>query len=279
MITLENDELILSVIDPAEDLSLAGSRYCTGGYVFQIEHREFGPIFSGPEHPGIPSGYNGQGIPETFCLQPIKLSAHEDRFLNLGVGITDAQFRKTFTPARWFEERKSSCLLHSTVHCLEEESLEIHLRRKIAFSKNLVSSKTEIRNEGRNAIPITWFPHPFFYHPANTSDAWVECAGLRSRTTREPMALVQRDLRAKEYPFERPFVQTFSFASDKERFSAFIRSRPFNLTMRTDYIPSVVVFYSNDQCFSLEPYFERQCQPGEVLELEVSYLIHSNVNN
>jgi len=45
--------------DPVAALNHMGTRYCTGGYIYQIEDATHGPLLSGPDYPGPFSVYNG----------------------------------------------------------------------------------------------------------------------------------------------------------------------------------------------------------------------------
>ncbi len=67
MIQLSNRELTLDLLDPDSDPSRLGTRYCWGGYIWQVHDVRHGPLLTGPEWPEPkPTPFNGQGLPESF---------------------------------------------------------------------------------------------------------------------------------------------------------------------------------------------------------------------
>ena len=48
---LGNDDLTVSILDPIADRERMGTRYCTGGYIFQAADRIHRYLMSGPTYP------------------------------------------------------------------------------------------------------------------------------------------------------------------------------------------------------------------------------------
>ena len=63
MYTLANDTLEVSILDPLADRERFDTRYCTGGYIFQISDTSHGDLLSGPTYPDDFDWFNGQGRP------------------------------------------------------------------------------------------------------------------------------------------------------------------------------------------------------------------------
>ncbi len=51
MLIIQNNELLLHILDPVVDRDHLGSRYCTGGYVWQITDLKKGTYYQGRSFP------------------------------------------------------------------------------------------------------------------------------------------------------------------------------------------------------------------------------------
>src|SRR3954454_18157206 len=71
MYTLTSESLEVSILDPLADQGRFGTRYCTGGYIFQITDRRHGALLSGPTYPDSFNWFDGQGIPDALNLSPL----------------------------------------------------------------------------------------------------------------------------------------------------------------------------------------------------------------
>ena len=62
MYSIANASLSVSILDPVADQQRFGTRYCTGGYIFQVDDSQHGALMSGPTYPDRYDPFNGQGI-------------------------------------------------------------------------------------------------------------------------------------------------------------------------------------------------------------------------
>jgi hypothetical protein len=177
MLTLSNDQLEVSILDPVQDQNRLGSRFCVGGYVYEVADRRTGVITSGPGYPDevYPPVFDGAGLPESFTsrLWPgyDKVGLHTlpdvgTRMLVIGVGLVDAVApeRMRVMPVQefcpWTITRSPTSIRMTTGQQLAGWALE--LTRDVALINRTLISETTLRNTGQEAIHLRWFPHPFF---------------------------------------------------------------------------------------------------------------------
>ncbi len=172
MITLKNSQLLVSILDPEQDQSHFGSRYCTGGYIWQVEDSKYGALLSGPEYPGKPSVFNGQGAPEVFeiALGQDSAGMGEDVYV-LGVGLVRREspvkpfhVRNNFTVtefSKWNITVQTESELSMT-SLIQFKDWNFQLEKSVQLEGRKVISKSKVQNFGSKEIPLRWFAHPFF---------------------------------------------------------------------------------------------------------------------
>ena len=272
MLTIRNDELTLTILDPIADRERFGPRYCTGGYIFQIEDSG-GPVLAGPTYPDSFNWFDGQGIPDSFALGPLRPGALPGRVaspgrvaLIPGIGLCDPEEQAVLRYCDWAVESRPDGVSFRTEQGWDDLSFE--LRRTVLLQGRMLSSQTSIRNTGRAQIPIRWFPHPFFPLPQGP------------------------DLCALPAPVAVPEGTTYSVGS-----AGYLRCRDFGGRMsapvacgsagplvvlqrhprlglvvaRFSYSAGHVLVWGNERTFSFEPYLERTVGVGSDMEWRVEY--------
>lgn len=171
-LTLSNSELKIFLLDPVLDQARLGSRFCSGGYIYQIQDQRLGNLLSGPSFPAdTPSTFDGQGMPEVFeiALGQNQVEVGEE-VLVIGTGlVTRVSPVKPFhvrynlgvkEHVEWKIENKKDAILFTAHQVFNDYQLTIE--RKIQLHDRTVSSMTFVKNEGKIELPIRWFAHPFF---------------------------------------------------------------------------------------------------------------------
>jgi hypothetical protein len=170
--TLEDGDLTVSVLDPATDTPRLGSRYASGGYVWQVTDARFGKLLSGPCYPDPePPPFDGQGLPEVFevALGQDTARVGDDVWV-IGVGRVRRE-----SPVRPFHVRDNPSVVERAVWSVEHSKgsitmrshetfsgFELELVRKVSLDGRTVTSETTLRNLGNRELPVRWFAHPFF---------------------------------------------------------------------------------------------------------------------
>jgi hypothetical protein len=173
--TLEDSGLTVTVLDPATDTARLGSRYCSGGYLWQIEDAHHGALLSGPCFPDPePPPFHGQGLPEVFEIALGQdFSRVGDDVWVIGVGRVRRE-----SPNRPFHVRDNPTVVERTAWRVEPSKnavtmrsheafarFELELVRTITLKQRAITSETRLRNLGRRDIPVRWFAHPFLPWP------------------------------------------------------------------------------------------------------------------
>jgi hypothetical protein len=283
MYTIKNKSLSVSILDPIADVSKLGSRYCTGGYIWQITDAKKGALLAGPHYPSpTPPAFDGQGAPDMFH-QPVGAEGTPvgGKVMCIGVGLvrrsSDREpFDVRYNPevvefVKWDVSQEAESITMETQHAAAEWSYR--LVRKVTISERVVLSSTEISNLGESDLPIRWFPHPFFPIPADN----VLCDFSVPFTLPESPGY---GMNADGFIRRKP---DFNWARGGCYQALEFTASPIGLTIVqkhdiagevtavTDYEPSFLPIWGNHNTFSFEPYLERTVDPRSSTAWQITY--------
>ena len=282
MYQLSNPELSVLILDPVRDSAREGSRYCGGGYIWQITDAHLGDLLSGPEFPQEPSTFNGQGLPDMFQ----RALGSEDAPVGGEVGcIGVGRVRRTspkepfdvrFNPEvieflNWEVSSRPAEIVMTTTHTFRGWSYS--LKRSLALQGRTILSRTTIANTGESVLPIRWFAHPFF---PLTGDHVLCRFSLPVTFPENPGYALNAEgfiTRKPQFNWERGgWYQPMEYAKEGNSFSI-VEKHPKigQVTVTTDFLPSFLPIWGNDRTFSFEPYYERELSAAEQAAWSISY--------
>lgn len=278
---LKNTQLKIEIIDPVTDRERLGSRYCHGGYIWQVHDLKLGPLLSGPEYPlANPTPFSGQGLPEVFeiTLGQNTVQIGED-VAAIGVGLVTRQsevkpfhvrdnlFAKSVLD--WLIEEFSDRICMTTTQQFGKYSLL--LQKTVSIDNRKVTSTTQIKNTGSIDLPIRWFAHPFFpkckdevytkfsveaFMPENKGFAWND----------QKQIVMQQKLDWSKGCFQLlalPFGYPITITQNHPLLSQVLIECNFALA----WMP----IWANDRTFSFEPYFHTVLAPNQNVEWSIAY--------
>ena len=280
MLHLTNDELEVDLLDPASpaDQARQGTRFCWGGYVWQVHDRVEGPLLTGPEWPKPdPDPYHGQGMPESFRHGELpeneELARSADSGFILGVGETagGATGRHAFThPCEWALTRSAQSLEFCTQQ--SAAGVAVMLTRAVHLSDRTVVSASSLTNTGDRPLKLTWFAHPFFA----LMDGKLTC-DLPAGYGIPENAGFTIDERGR-LSFKRPFVcagdnafQLLQVPSGVALRAIVSHPRLMQVKMEIDFTPDRCPVWGNHRTWSIEPYIIAQIDPGEQRRWSLRY--------
>ncbi len=269
MLSLKNEALEVTLLDPNNDRERFGTRYCTGGYIFQIADTTHGPLLTGPTYPESFNTYDGQGIPDAFNLYPLKEPASDAKeVLVIGVGLCDLAENRVLRFSPWEIEQEEGAVRMKTAQQFQRYALE--LKRTVRLADRSVESAIRLGNTGVLMIPVRWFPHPFFPQPEssalcrfnipiqfsdNPGYEWGDDGYLHRKTFPDQIGHylpLNHDAQSKLVVLQRHPKLGLVAAS----FS---------------YVPDFFPIWGNQHTFSFEPFFERSVAPGQEIHWGIKY--------
>ncbi|NLG15891.1 MAG: hypothetical protein GX556_01015 [Fibrobacter sp.] len=289
MFFIRNNQLIVSVLDPVSDRFRLGSRYCTGGYIWQIRDLSKGDLLSGPLYPDpVPSRFDGQGAPEVFetALGAENASVGE-QVLVIGVGTVLRS-----SPVEPFHVRDNPDVVEfcswrtkindfSVVMDSDQEfskrsgetlnEYRLHLQRTVSLQDRQVCSASTLKNTGICKFRVRWFAHPFF--PLNSDLSCCSFSTPVSVPENPGFYLTEGKIlkRHSEHNWEKGCYQPLGIKSGEPlkitQFHPLSGSVEVNCNFPLAWMP----VWGNSRTFSFEPYFDTDLSPGESLSWQISY--------
>jgi len=280
MLHLANEALAVALLDPANPAEQRhlGTRFCWGGYIWQVRDAQGGDLFTGPEWPNPdPRPFNGQGAPESFrhAAWPtqLPLTLVGGRGLVLGVGeVTPGADGSPVVdrPCGWEISGDDRTLeFHTRQSAL---GWECRLARRVTLAGRTLISTSRLDNRGGRALPLHWFAHPFFA----LADGVLTCdlppgygcdenpgfaLDPRGRLTfkRRFTGLNDGHFQLLQVPPRVPLQVTLSHPR-----LAYVR-------FATDFVPDLCPVWGNGNTWSIEPYLITELAPGESREWTLQY--------
>jgi hypothetical protein len=269
MYVLRNDSLEVQILDPIADQERLGTRYCTGGYIFQIRDAAHGDLLTGPTFPDSFNTFDGQGIPDAFKLGPIQRpGASDGTALIIGVGICDLEADQVREFCRWDVVADTTGIRFSTSQTFEQTVLE--LERHVSLNGRTVRSATWLRNRGKRPLPFRWFPHPFYPHPETDELCRFNL----------PVSFPENDgyemaesgfVRRCGWPWTSGHYQALDQAGSAP-LSILQKHPKLGLVSGTcSYIPTYIPIWGNPNTFSWEPFLDGWVGAGQERAWHIDY--------
>lgn len=278
IIEIGSADLRVQLLDPNRPHPCHGIRYCRGGYIWMVTTAEGAPLVSGPEHPAMPSAFNGQGLPEVYRHE----SKDDGHFLTrdasghgfiLGVGEVDGPTgvdgARVLKDCTWEVEPQGDRCRMTTHH--DVVGWQVELSREVEVKGNSLISRGKVELKGERPMELEWYAHPFFSLCENqTGVAFDHGVGLES-----PDGFLVEDARIAADPTQPQHAEGY--------FSWMQWSKGTPLDARVDH-PTLgkvqmtmdqgidrMPIWANCNTLSIEPYLYRRLDPGSTFETTIVY--------
>jgi len=282
MLYISNSVLKISILHPEIDTQYLGSRYCRGGYIWQVDSMKHGPLLSGPSFPDPhPSVFDGQGIPDVFetAIGSATVTVGECVHV-IGVGdvlrssdITPFHVRwnpTVIAPCQWRIVQASDVIEMSTTPVFK--GYRYHLTKSVRLGTSGWTIKVSLHNAGTIPIPVRWFIHPFF--PLNSGELY--CHLSLPLTIPDNPGFECHDNRitlVKKYDWKNGCYRTVSVPWDSPISISVNHLHAKKITMNTSYGLSWLPIWANNNTFSIEPFYSKFLVPGESGEWNVEFTV------
>jgi hypothetical protein len=283
MFTLKNTQMSVSVLDPVSDRERLSSRYCHGGYIWQVDDHLKGPLFSGPMYPSEnPDPFDGQGIPEVFETSPgYYPTTIGDQVMVIGVGLVTRT-----SPVEPYHSRDNTSISRYCQWTIEKnDTAQVSMKtidsftgygyaliRKVSIENSVLISETELLNTGSLPLPMRWFAHPFF--PVNNSGI---CANIESLKTipENPGFYFHADNQVamhKTHDWKKMCYRPLEI--DWKNPLTLSVSHPLldTIVIKTDFPVSWLPIWANPVTFSIEPFLMKLLKPEESSCWKMTYM-------
>lgn len=269
MLTLKNDRLVVDILDPRSDRDYLGTRYCAGGYIFQVTDTVQGPLLSGPTFPDSYNVFDGQGIPDSFNLAPLR-GGHDGLALVLGVGLCNLEDNTVREPCVWTIEATAQSIVFTTRQAFQGWTAE--LERTITLEGRSISSHTVVRNAGAERFPLVWFPHPFFPQLPQGFDELIKVSPAVDVPENGAYGLSQNGyIHRLGWPWTGDHYQALNLRRSSELVITQRHPVLGLMSASCNYAPTYFPIWGNTKTFSWEPMIERTVAPAQVAAWQIDY--------
>lgn len=269
MFTLRNEELTVEILDPVDDQDRFGTRYCTGGYIFQIVDKQHGALMSGPTYPDDFNWFDGQGIPDAFSRNSLEDPSEPGTAIVPGIGLCDLEAKKVLGFCIWDVQATDDAITMTTQHLIGDHRMD--LERTVTLRSRTIRSTTFVQNAGKTHLPISWFPHPF-YPQLDDSDELCRFSAPVSFPDNDGFEWADSGFIArKDWPWSKGHYQALDH-SIQGRLTIQQKHPKLGLVGATcSYVPGMFPIWGNTNTFSWEPYFERTLARGQSASWWIDY--------
>lgn len=271
MLYLNNDVLSVHLIDPVSDFDRLGPRFCTGGYIYQVDKKDIGPLLAGPYYPAeFPPVSDGQGLPEVFQATLLQDDISDgDPLIIFGVGLIKYhhdihEMRKkdaVLEFCKWDIELTTESVRMTTVFNHNQWSYK--MTRQVSLNENSVKISTKLQNLSNIEMPFRWFAHPFF-QPNQNGD----CGTFDFKTSLNPnpsFSLSEEGiLKMKpDHDWEAGHYELVNDVSGIIMDARIYHPSGQSISMKGDFPMLKLALWANKRTFSTEPFFEKTLLPEE----------------